>query len=41
MLIKKTANPILKKTNGIASIVIKAPKIAVKPQIKTIRCNNR
>ncbi len=36
-----TAKPILKNTKGIASIVIKAPSIAVKPQIKTMRCNNR
>ena len=39
--IKKTARLILKKTNGIASKVINAPRIAVKPQIKTMRCNKR
>ena len=39
--IKKTANPILKKTSGIASKEINAPKIAVNPQIKTMRCNRR
>ncbi len=35
--INTTANVILKKTNGIASIVIKAPRMAVKPQINTIK----
>lgn len=33
----KTAKLILKNTKGIASIVMSAPKIAVKPQIKTIK----
>jgi hypothetical protein len=39
--IKSTASPILKNTRGIASKVISAPRIAVKPQIKTMRCKSR
>lgn len=35
--IKMDANAILNQTNGMASIEIKAPKIAVKPHIKTIK----
>ncbi len=35
--IKMDANDILNQTNGMASIEIKAPKIAVKPHIKTIK----
>ena len=31
-------NNILNQTNGTALIVIKSPKTAVKPQIKTIKC---
>ena len=41
MAIKATANINLKKTNGIASMVINAPKMAVKPQIKTMRCKSK
>ncbi len=37
MAINNTANNILYQTKGIASIVIKAPRIAVKPHIKTMR----
>lgn len=40
-VIKMTAIPILYQTNGIASIEIKAPKIAVNPQMKTIKCNSK
>jgi hypothetical protein len=35
--IKTTASNILYQTKGIASIEISAPKIAVNPQIKTIK----
>lgn len=35
--IKKTANNILNQTSGKASKEISAPKMAVKPQIKTMR----
>ena len=35
--IKKEANSILNQTNGMASIDINFPKMAVKPQIKTIK----
>lgn len=37
----KTAIDILHHTNGSASKEIKAPKIAVKPQINTIKCSKR
>ena len=39
--IKITAKDILYQTNGTASKLIKAPKIAVNPQIKTIKCNSK
>ena len=39
--IKTTAKDILYQTNGTESRLIKAPKIAVKPQIKTIKCSNK
>ena len=35
--INKEANDILNHTNGIASIDINFPKIAVNPQMKTMR----
>ena len=36
--IKTEANNMRYQTNGMASMLIKAPKIAVKPQMKTMRC---
>jgi hypothetical protein len=36
-----TAKDILYQTNGIVSRLINAPIIAVNPQIKTMRCNNK
>ena len=39
--IKTEASNILNQTKGIASMVMRAPKIAVKPQIKTIKCRRR
>lgn len=41
MAINSTAKPILKKTKGIASMVINAPRMAVNPQIKTMRCSKK
>ena len=32
------ANTTLRKTSGMAETEIRAPRIAVKPQIKTIKC---
>ena len=40
-IIKITAKDILYQTKGTASKFIKAPKIAVKPQIKTIKCSSK
>ncbi|GFD74501.1 hypothetical protein KUL156_58510 [Alteromonas sp. KUL156] len=39
--IKPTANNILNQTKGTASIDINAPKIAVNPQINTIKCKSK
>ena len=39
--IKIEANSILYQTSGIASIEINFPKIAVNPQMKTIKCKWR
>ena len=39
--IKIDANSILYQTKGIASIEINAPKMAVNPQMNTIRCKCR
>ena len=41
MAIKAAAKNILYQTKNSECMVIKAPKIAVKPQIKTIKCKLR
>lgn len=38
MRTKIEPNNILNQTNGTAAIVIKSPKTAVKPHIKTMKC---
>jgi hypothetical protein len=39
--IKTIAKDILYQTKGMASRLINAPRIAVKPQVKTIRCSSK